>query len=861
MITSEEMLLAGAGKYSTTVNSNPRTGYLIVPPKNGNTTGAIIYLSAVGNVSSGSYSPVGSAEYIQPNIVPASYISYGFQPFVLNANGVIANNPSYQIGNFVAVSNNQGNNYGLNIVYSSADETQNFWYKKAVVTVQSTTGSTGTTGDAYIYTECNLIWSFTTFGYANSSFSNVYTAYIGGNSSVNGYIGFGSTGSMVSGIQTLGTSTPYAAGLGAYPIFNYNYQYYGRGIETSSSETSYTSVTNQTNIPLNYWNVANSSGGLANNLVSKVPTAINLTSPAIIKNVSGLYANGGNNVANGQNSSNTSPMLAVLNGSNLFIITSKDTAGNNYGAYTKISSVNPSYNLRSIDYDCLNKLTLLVGDGATMLGATTPNSSYVAQTQPIALNNFTDVKFGIDVTYAVNSTANGWYIPIYSSTAMAVTAQGDIITNYIGSTGSFGSWVQRSSPTSSKIFQIDYSPTLKTWVGACSGGNTIYSKDSGATWNQSIVNSSNSTMDIISVACSLKSNTIMCVGADGNIYKSLDGAVTWYKSLDTSPFDMLSSTYANGCFTTVGSNGHIHSYVGNFYAEYEGNFGYTSSAASVSGYNYPFYYKVVGSEITGTTQSLNRITSTLTQNNTALTYVTVGNNGVILVSQDGFIWSQVSSGTSNNFYSVLGVGNNTPFYIAVGAGGMLATSNNGYIWTYQTSGTTNDIIDVTYNNAINAYMYCGASGTIGVSNDGVTWTSGKLSGVTERLNNIKAYTQWAGAWQAGNVGIQANSSVTGNVSWGQFFIASNTTVRYINPGSSTVNSTTAFTTIAGNYGSNVISIYITTPLWYTFTNYGVYQSIAVANSTSMVQNGTGSYTASLYSIQLNPNLYYTDPVI
>jgi hypothetical protein len=157
-------------------------------------------------------------------------------------------------------------------------------------------------------------------------------------------------------------------------------------------------------------------------------------------------------------------------------------------------------------------------------------------------------------------------------------------------------------------------------------------------------------------------------------------------------------------------------------------------------------------------------------------------------------------------------------------------------------------------------MYCGASGTIGVSNDGVTWTSGKLSGVTERLNNIKAYTQWAGAWQAGNVGIQANSSVTGNVSWGYFFIASNTTVRYINPGSSTVNSTTAYTTLSIVLGSNIISTYITNPLWSSGTNWGISTSVAVVNTTTIYQYSNTCYEF-YQTVSLNPNLYYADPVI
>jgi hypothetical protein len=114
-----------------------------------------------------------------------------------------------------------------------------------------------------------------------------------------------------------------------------------------------------------------------------------------------------------------------------------------------------------------------------------------------------------------------------------------------------------------------------------------------------------------------------------------------------------------------------------------------------------------------------------------LSFVSVGDNGVVISSLDGESWTTQTSGTTQTLRGVA-YGNNK--YVAVGFSGTIITSNiDGTSWTKQTSGTKTNLFGATYGN--NQYVAVGYTGTILTSPDGVTWTT-QTSGTTNNLSDV-----------------------------------------------------------------------------------------------------------------------------
>ena len=72
-------------------------------------------------------------------------------------------------------------------------------------------------------------------------------------------------------------------------------------------------------------------------------------------------------------------------------------------------------------------------------------------------------------------------------------------------------------------------------------------------------------------------------------------------------------------------------------------------------------------------------------------------------------------------------------FIAVGQEGVILTSSDGAIWTSRTSGSSGVIWNIYYENS--TFVGVGASGTILTSSDGTTWTS-RTSGTTEKFRRV-----------------------------------------------------------------------------------------------------------------------------
>lgn len=132
------------------------------------------------------------------------------------------------------------------------------------------------------------------------------------------------------------------------------------------------------------------------------------------------------------------------------------------------------------------------------------------------------------------------------------------------------------------------------------------------------------------------------------------------------------------------------------------------------------------------------------------TFVTVGNNGTILTSPDGVIWTPKTSGDTYHLNAVAHDGANT--FIAVGVNGKtIRSTNNGVSWspgaTAYHMATAYNLHGITYGNGY--FVAVGNNGTIFKSTDGISWESRQptlddLYGITHDGNITFATTGESG---------------------------------------------------------------------------------------------------------------------
>ena len=139
--------------------------------------------------------------------------------------------------------------------------------------------------------------------------------------------------------------------------------------------------------------------------------------------------------------------------------------------------------------------------------------------------------------------------------------------------------------------------------------------------------------------------------------------------------------------------------------------------------------------------------------------VAVGAAGTILYSLDGPSGFGTAFVVANKYtpQDLYGVGNNANTYIAVGDNGAILRSNNGEIWSGVTTTSITTRLNDVYH-ADNQWIAVGAAGTIIRStDDGFTW-SVVSSGATFNLNSVIYQDNvWVAIGQSGNV---LNSSST-----------------------------------------------------------------------------------------------------
>ncbi len=111
--------------------------------------------------------------------------------------------------------------------------------------------------------------------------------------------------------------------------------------------------------------------------------------------------------------------------------------------------------------------------------------------------------------------------------------------------------------------------------------------------------------------------------------------------------------------------------------------------------------------------------------------VAVGDSGVILHSPDGIVWTEATSGTSADLYSVRRLGGQ---FVTVGANGVILTSSDGVAWTVRPSGVSADLRSVGQGAGL--IVAVGDGGAIVTSaNGGGTWMA-QPSATTEALTSV-----------------------------------------------------------------------------------------------------------------------------
>lgn len=296
------------------------------------------------------------------------------------------------------------------------------------------------------------------------------------------------------------------------------------------------------------------------------------------------------------------------------------------------------------------------------------------------------------------------------------------------------------------LYSVEASSTLLTIVGY--NGIIVTSTDA-STFTLRI---GPTLSNLFTVKYYNDSSTWVAAGANGTILKSLDGiSYSQIKTYTDSTDSIFDQTMANAEYVFVGGSGKIiTSYdLVNFVASTpmsaQDFYGIAESpatvltigdagtiSASLDGFNYTTL-------TSGTTENLNRIKQIGDY------YFICANNGKYLYSQDRINWTIASVASSTKNLMDVVVNSNNTLYTVVGSNGLVATSANPFIaspvWVieniYSTGTTplTTNILDIVYDasQAVYKYTLVGEGGTNFTSTDSHTWTTHSSGSATYRI--------------------------------------------------------------------------------------------------------------------------------
>ena len=117
------------------------------------------------------------------------------------------------------------------------------------------------------------------------------------------------------------------------------------------------------------------------------------------------------------------------------------------------------------------------------------------------------------------------------------------------------------------------------------------------------------------------------------------------------------------------------------------------------------------------------------------TFIAVGKNGTIIISEDGNKLSVVDSGITTELNNIC-YSEKLDLFVVVGDGGTIITSSDLHEWEVQTSGTNEDLNGCIYSEEKETFYVVGYNGILATSQDGTTWSAQTVIADNYYLNNI-----------------------------------------------------------------------------------------------------------------------------
>ena len=239
-----------------------------------------------------------------------------------------------------------------------------------------------------------------------------------------------------------------------------------------------------------------------------------------------------------------------------------------------------------------------------------------------------------------------------------------------------GAFAERTNPVAGPLRAVAYGI-----AGFFAGGDngTILSTLDTITWTQK----TSGTTARLNAGVSSAVGTYVFAGTGGAVATSSDGGATWTTPGTGVLSDLYGATWGNNRFVVVGANGTIITgNTGGDWVQVDNQ----QNTVALRGAAY-------GQFIT---------TASSTPVNV---YVVVGDNGLVLRSEDGTSWTVQPSFTTKNLRGVVYGGR----FVAVGEDGSIFTSVDGITWETRNSGTTANLNSVV--RTITGYTAVGEAGT------------------------------------------------------------------------------------------------------------------------------------------------------
>lgn len=322
-----------------------------------------------------------------------------------------------------------------------------------------------------------------------------------------------------------------------------------------------------------------------------------------------------------------------------------------------------------------------VGDAGTILHTSDGGTNWAAQVSGTIEN--------LNALVRVGSTSG--------TLIWAVGGNGTILHTVDGGTN----WAAQTSGTTTELYSVYFADEFTGWAVGDSG-TVLKTVDGGENWT---AQNSGGRMSSLLAVVAADANTAAIFGSGGFIARTTDGGDIW--TVDQNGGQNWTNENINAATVTLDGTSMVTTDVGGF-------------------------MWLVTETATGTTWPSQRDPQAAVGNRhlndvfmlSGATAAAVGDQGLIILTEDGDNWNAVNSGTTTDLNALWFIDSATAF--AVGSSGaMLKTTDAGITWTAQTSGganwTTENLNEIFFSGLTGFAV--GDNGTIIKTTDsGDTWT-------------------------------------------------------------------------------------------------------------------------------------------